>query len=144
MDEGFSSLFTVSDYSSPCNLLSLTYLKSGELRTTEDTHNTIVEQIRLSTVSGGTDKVKKAITATGVHDAGSAQAVEILLQMGKELRRRDTGRKPMSEAEIQKLLEEELAKQLEKNPINPLIGITGAAHHNCASHLILIVSCSRC
>jgi hypothetical protein len=60
--------------------------KAGKLRTPEDTTAAIREQLRLSTLSGGTDKAKKAATATGVNDASSAPVVDLLLEMGKELR----------------------------------------------------------
>jgi hypothetical protein len=81
----------------------------------------------LSTLSGGTDKVKKAATATGVNDAGSAPVIELLLEMGKELRRRGAGKTALPEAEIQKMLEDEMARLLQRHPINPLIGMRGVS-----------------
>ena len=107
--------------------------KAGKLRTPEDTTAAIREQLRLSTLSGGTDKAKKAATATGVNDASSAPVVDLLLEMGKELRRRGAGKTALPEAEIQKILEDEMVKQLKRNPINPLIGMRGMSSPYCIS-----------
>jgi hypothetical protein len=122
-DEGFATLFEVGIFSVQPS--SADYVKSGELRTPADTREAILEQLRLSTLSGGTDKVKKAATATGVNDASSAPVIELLLEMGKALRRRGVGKTALPEAEIQKILEDEMAKQLKRYPINPLIGMRG-------------------
>jgi hypothetical protein len=95
------------------------------MRTPEDTASTIRKQLKLSTLSGGTDKVKKFITATGIKDASSAAAIQLLLEMGKTLRQRGSGGSTMSETEIQNVLDDELAKKMALYPINPLIGMPG-------------------
>jgi hypothetical protein len=82
-DEGFAMLFEVWIFSVQTYIAD--YVQPGELQTPEDTRAAILEQLRLSTLSGGTDKVKKAATATGVSDASSAPVIELLLEMGKEL-----------------------------------------------------------
>jgi hypothetical protein len=75
----------------------------------------------MSTLPGGTDKVSKSTTATGINDTSSASVIQTLLEMGKRLRRE----KRMSEAQIHKILEDELAKHMLRDPINPLIGLAG-------------------
>jgi hypothetical protein len=43
--------------------LTVAVAKSGELQTPDDTENAIREQLKLATLSGGTDKVKKVVMA---------------------------------------------------------------------------------
>lgn len=106
-------------------------MKSGQLRTSEETKATILEQLRLSTRKGGTDKVKKSVTETGISDASCASVIESLLEMGKQLRKH---RAYATEADIQRMLEEELEKHMLRDPINPLIWLRG--EHSSFSHNI--------
>ena len=46
---------------------------------------TINEQINFSFVSGGTDRIKKSIQATGINDCILGIAIEPMLQLGKAL-----------------------------------------------------------
>ena len=112
-------------------LLALTAQQVCDLRTPESTKAIILEQLSLSTRSGGTDKVKKMTTASGINDSASSSVSKLLLDMGKELRRRDAGKVNLSEEEIHKILQDELAKHMSKNPINPLIGMPGQCAGKC-------------
>ena len=71
--------------------------------------------------------MKKSATATGISDNSLTPVIQLLLEMGKNLRKRQAGKAVMSDAEIQKIMEDELAKHMLKNPINPLIGMPGMA-----------------
>ena len=130
-DEGYATIFKVSPYFIPKCLCTADEqsIKSGQMRTPEDTNTTILKQLQLSTQSGGTEKVKKSTTATGISDASSASVVQSLLEMGKTLRKRGAGRSTMTELDIQKILEDELVKYMKLHPINPLIGMPGMFHN---------------
>jgi hypothetical protein len=110
-------------------------MKSSDLRKPEDTKATILEQLRLSTLSGGTDKVRKSLSTTGISDSTSAPIIQSLLDTGKELRKRQVGKVAMQEVEVQKLLGDELARRMLEDPINPLLGMPGASSaigtHDC-------------
>jgi hypothetical protein len=95
------------------------------LRTQEETLATIHEQLKLATKSGATDKVKKLTTSTGINDSSSAWLLQSLIEKGKNLRKKEPGKPALSEAAIQKILEEDLEQGLRKGPINPLIGLPG-------------------
>ena len=100
--------------------------KPAELRTPEKTKDQIYEHLRLATLPGGSQKVKDATATTGIRDTATAAIVDCLLEMGKSLRKRETGKQNMSEDQIRAKLEKELEELLIKSDINPLIGMPGA------------------
>lgn len=101
------------------------YLKPGTPRTVDDTAQQIREQLRLATLSGATDKLKAATSENGVRDSSTASAVNFVVEMGKLLRKPQTGPRTRSEVEIREILEKEMEEQLKKGDINPLIGMPG-------------------
>ncbi|KAF8428888.1 hypothetical protein L210DRAFT_3327899, partial [Boletus edulis BED1] len=107
--------------------------KSGDLRTPEDTRACIKRQIELSKLSGGTDKVNKSVSQTGVRDATSTAIVNRLLELGKALRKKTAGKPTMSEAQVTARLEHELESLLGGRSvddcINPLLRIRGLDVH---------------
>ncbi|KAF8433782.1 hypothetical protein L210DRAFT_3614045 [Boletus edulis BED1] len=107
--------------------------KSGNLRTPEDTRACIKRQIELSKLSGGTDKVNKSVSQTGVRDATSTAIVNRLLELGKALRKKTAGKPTMSEAQVTARLEHELESLLGGRSvddcINPLLRIRGLDVH---------------
>ncbi|KIK80276.1 hypothetical protein PAXRUDRAFT_15881 [Paxillus rubicundulus Ve08.2h10] len=103
--------------------------KSGELRTPSGTLADVKEQIELAKQSGGTEKVKKALSKTGTWDAASVAIIDHLLELGKQLRKREASTPAMPELEVRALLEREfeaaLAGQSIDDIINPLLGMAG-------------------
>ena len=51
----------------------------------EDTRAQIKRQIELSKLSGGTDKISKAVSQTGVHDTTCTAIINRMLTLGKVL-----------------------------------------------------------
>src|SRR5882757_5427246 len=88
----------------------------------------MMEHLKLATQSGGTEKVKNAISSTGINDAASLSVTKLLLEMGKALRKRTAGKSTIPEPQVLKELEDELERQLLRGPINPLIGMAGIVH----------------
>ncbi|KAG2063297.1 hypothetical protein BDR04DRAFT_1038375, partial [Suillus decipiens] len=112
------------------------YLKifeSGRLREPDDTRKHIYDQIALSKLSGGTEKVKNAVTSSGIRDAASASIVNHLLVLGKSLRKREAGKPALKEDEVRATLEKEFEDLLCGRPleefINPLLGMPGVNIH---------------
>ncbi|KAI6147785.1 hypothetical protein BKA82DRAFT_140319, partial [Pisolithus tinctorius] len=107
--------------------------EAGELRTQEKTLSEIKEQIEMSKLSGGTEKVKTAVSQTGTRDAATAAIVDRLLDLGKQLRKRDRGKPAIPEAEVRAQLEREfevaLAGRSLEDHINPLLGMAGVDVH---------------
>ncbi|KAG2128268.1 hypothetical protein DEU56DRAFT_872701 [Suillus clintonianus] len=115
-DEGYLKLFEI-----------------GELRRPEETIQQILEQIKLSKLSGGTTKVQAAVSSTGTRDTTSASIVNRLLELGKRLRKREPGKPAINEREVRQTLEREFEKMLGGLPvedhINPLLSMTGLNIH---------------
>ncbi|KAG1837152.1 hypothetical protein C8R48DRAFT_603980 [Suillus tomentosus] len=111
----------------------LEIFKCGELRTPEGTKMDILKQIELSKLSGGTEKVKNAVSLTGTRDAATTHIVSHLLELGKRLRKRQAGKPIMSEEDVRKQLEQEFEDMLHGSPledhINPLLGMPGVNIH---------------
>ncbi|KAG6376770.1 hypothetical protein JVT61DRAFT_1794 [Boletus reticuloceps] len=108
MDKGYNNIF-----------------QCGELRSPEDTRTQIKQQIELSKLSGGTDKVNKVVSQMGVRDTTCAMIINRMLPLGKVLRKRTAGKPAIPEAQVTTELEEEferlLGGQLVDDCINPLL-----------------------
>ncbi|KAF8346814.1 hypothetical protein F5887DRAFT_834375, partial [Amanita rubescens] len=112
-DEGYTSLF-----------------KPGRLRMPEETLQIINEQIDFSFISGGTDKIKKSVQATGVNDRVSGIAIESMLQLGKALRKGSS----IEESRIRDRLKNCYKERLMVDPdtkriVNPLLNMPGVNVH---------------
>ncbi|KAI9457503.1 hypothetical protein HD554DRAFT_2030027 [Boletus coccyginus] len=105
----------------------------GELRSPKDTRAEIKDQIQLSMLSGGTEKVKKAVSRSGIKDSATATIVDRLLVLGKMLRKKTAGGPRLSEAEVMTCLNSELdlllAGQSLDDRINPLLSMPGINIH---------------
>lgn len=87
----------------------------------------INEQINFSFISGGTDKIKKSVQATGINDRILAIALEPVLQLGKSLRKQSSG---VEESRILIRLKACYRQHLTADPdikriINPLLDMRG-------------------
>lgn len=122
---GYESIFKVTFFSLRWTERILIRYQSAELRTPDDTQATICEQLRLAILPGGTEKVKSATASTGIRDSTTASIINYLLELGKSLRKRETGKQAISEEEIQARLTQEMEDQLRSCSINPLIGMPG-------------------
>src|SRR5215472_8049661 len=109
----------------PANNYNTLYIsqKAGQMRTPEATKDAILTQLKLSTQRSGTDKVKRAVTTTGVNDTSASAVIQRLLDKAKDLRKCEPGKPVMPESEVIHILETELEKQMLQEPINPLIGL---------------------
>ena len=80
-------------------------------------------------LSGGTEKVRSAVSRSGVRDAVTSVIVNRLLELGKTLRKRTAGKPTLPEADITARLQNELdvllGGQSIDDRINPLLGIRG-------------------
>jgi hypothetical protein len=83
------------------------------------------QQLQLSTVSGGTEKVKNATASTGIKDSSTLGVINSLLELGKRLQKPEAGKEKMTEEQIRMTLEKQLEDELLKHTINPLIGVAG-------------------
>ncbi|KAI9571213.1 hypothetical protein HD554DRAFT_1998148, partial [Boletus coccyginus] len=105
----------------------------GELCSPKDTRAEIKDQIQLSMLSGGTEKVKKAVSRSGIKDSATATIVDRLLVLGKMLRKKTAGGPRLSEAEVMTRLNSELdlllAGQSLDDRINPLLSMPGINIH---------------
>ena len=105
----------------------------GELHTPDDTHAQIKQQIQLSMLSGGTEKVRSAVSHSGVQDAATSAIVNRLLELGKALQKRTAGKRVLPEADVTACLWNELdvllGGQSIDDHINPLLGIRGLDVH---------------
>ena len=99
----------------------------------EDTRSQIKHQIWLSMLSGGTEKVRSAISQSGIRDAATSAIVNRLLELGKALQRKTAGKPTLPEADITAHLQNELdallGGQSIDDRINPLLGIRGLDIH---------------
>ncbi|KAF8430572.1 hypothetical protein L210DRAFT_1019310 [Boletus edulis BED1] len=105
----------------------------GEIRSPEDTRTQIKRQVELSKLSGGTDKVNKVVSQTGVRDTTCATIINRMLTLGKVLRKRMAGKPAIPEAQVTAELEEEFERLLGGRSvddcINPLLGMRGLDIH---------------
>lgn len=75
--------------------------------------------------SGGEKAVKAVVTETGVKDALASSVISQATTIGRELRRQQIGRVPMSEDQVKSMLETMIEKQAEEGGINPLLSLPG-------------------
>ncbi|KIJ13571.1 hypothetical protein PAXINDRAFT_80772 [Paxillus involutus ATCC 200175] len=111
-DEGYADIF-----------------KCGELHTPGGTLAEIKEQIELSKVSGGTEKVKNAISKSGTHDAATTAVVNRILELGKQLRKRKAGKTAIPESELEREFKTLLGGLSIDEHINPLLGVPSLDIH---------------
>ncbi|KAG2097248.1 uncharacterized protein F5147DRAFT_747487 [Suillus discolor] len=74
--------------------------KSAELRTPEETLAQVKEQVELAKLPGGTTKIQSAVASTGTQYAATSAIINCLLELGKQLRKREAGKPPISEADV--------------------------------------------
>ena len=101
-DEGYESLFHVCYFFS-CDLEifnKIIGLQPGVICKPENTAKQIQKQQCLLTLSGGTEKIKNAVAATGVKDTLTMVIVNYTLDMGKKLQKTVEGKVKIPEAEI--------------------------------------------
>ena len=102
--------------------------KPGKLRTPEETLQIINEQINLSFISGGTDKIKKSVQATGISDHISGLTIEPMLQLGKTLRKNSSIEESMIRERLKDCYKEHLMADPDlKRIVNPLLDMPGAS-----------------
>ncbi|KAL4077477.1 hypothetical protein J3A83DRAFT_4356530 [Scleroderma citrinum] len=93
----------------------------------------VEEQIRLSRLPGGTEKVKTHISKTGTHDSATTSIIGHLLEPGRCLRKCQAGKTSIPEDEVHAQLEQEFEELLGglslDNHINPLLGMAGLNVH---------------
>src|ERR1700722_848711 len=128
-DEGYNQLFSVS-----CYLLSFAYRltpisQEQEARTPSETAAQIQAQALATTQSGSTEKVKKMVTTTGIRDTTTTPIINVVLDMGKKLRKRESGQEITPEADIQAKLVKALDDCHYREAGNPLIGMAGEQCH---------------
>ena len=84
-------------------------------------------------LSGGTEKVRSAVSHSGVRDTATSVIVNRLLELGKALRKRMAGKSVLSEADVTARLQDKLdallGGQSIDDRINPLLGIRGLDIH---------------
>ena len=81
----------------------------------------IKQQIELSKLFGGTDKVNQSVSQSGIHDTTSATIVNSILVLGKTLQKRTAGKPSMSKAQVTACLEHKLESLLGSQSIDDLI-----------------------
>ncbi|KAL0575645.1 hypothetical protein V5O48_006330 [Marasmius crinis-equi] len=112
-DEGFLSLF-----------------RPGIPRTPEKTTGHINELLRLSTLSGAQTKIKNYKEATGVSNSTSGAAMQAIVDLGKTLYdKANLESMGMKKEDVERQLQDEVARAVQGNGINPLIGMPGVDMH---------------
>lgn len=104
-------------------------LQSGNIRTPEETANTVRQQFETAMLSGASEKVKNSMSSTGIRDTASASILNTLLELGKKLRKRVAGSPAIPENEVRIAIEKEFEQLLQggklDDAINPLLGMHG-------------------
>lgn len=99
----------------------------------EETLAQVKEQIELAKLPGGTTKVQSAVASTGTRDAATSAIINRLLELGKQLRKREAGKPVISEADVRVRLGRELEAALDGHSlddhINPLLGMPSVDVH---------------
>ena len=132
-DKGYTDIFQVLLKTSHLHNRLTMFVQCGELHAPKDTRTQIKHQIQLSILSGGTEKVRSAVSQSGIKDAATAAIIDQLLELGKVLRKRTAGKPAVPQADITAHLENELdvllrGKSIDDH-INPLLGIQGLDIH---------------
>lgn len=78
----------------------------------------------LALLSGGGDKIKKAVSSHGARDPLATPIINAIVNLGKELRKK-AEESELTEEEIEAILVKELANRRKDN-LNPLLGMPGA------------------
>ncbi|KAG1730147.1 uncharacterized protein EDB91DRAFT_1239152 [Suillus paluster] len=93
----------------------------------------VCQQFETALCSGAAGKIAAATTSTGVRDSLSSSLINTLVELGKKLRKRDTGQSALAESEVCAKLEDELEHLLQSrtcyDAINPLLGMNGLNIH---------------
>ncbi|KAG1837183.1 hypothetical protein DFJ58DRAFT_718936 [Suillus subalutaceus] len=114
--DGYCSLFT-----------------SGNLRTPENTMAQIRQQFETTLKSGASEKIKNLVSSTGIRDSASSSILNVLVELGKKLRKHAAGTQAMPEAEVTAVLEKDFTELLQgkklDDAINPLLGMQGLDIH---------------
>ncbi|KAG1873405.1 hypothetical protein C8R48DRAFT_594331, partial [Suillus tomentosus] len=115
-DEGYNSIFV-----------------PGQLRTPAGTAAEIRAQFVTALNSGASEKIKKSVSSTGVKDTMTGYILDVIVEMGKKLRKRVAGVQPKPESEVKAILNKELEDLLRgsalDDAINPLLGVEGFNVH---------------
>jgi hypothetical protein len=98
-------------------------------RTPAETKEEILKQISTSTLPGAQTKIENMRQATGIRDNAVQGIIDVVVEMGKHLRKVKNGEHKLTEAAIQKKLEAKLDELLRyrsaEDLINPLLGLAG-------------------
>ncbi|KAG1857243.1 hypothetical protein C8R48DRAFT_607455 [Suillus tomentosus] len=93
----------------------------------------VKEQVELAKLPGGTTKVQSTVASTGTRDAATSAIINCLLELGKQLRKHEARKPPISEADVRVWLERELEAALNgcslDDHINPLLGMPNVNIH---------------
>lgn len=102
-DEGFPCFFKVGSVPLRHPFLQsdadLTF-ELGEPRTVESTRLNIQDTLELSVISGAQKKVKTAVATHGTRDSLTTSAVDMVVQLGKAIRKRARTTGHISESQI--------------------------------------------
>ncbi|KAL0567444.1 hypothetical protein V5O48_014549 [Marasmius crinis-equi] len=103
---------------------------AGKPRTPQNTAGHIHEMFRLSTQTGAQTKIKAYKEQTGVNDSTNAAAMQSIVELGKVLYDKthleNTG---LKREDIERQLQEEVARAIDTHGINPLIGMPAVDMH---------------
>lgn len=128
-EEGFPTILEVSYYNMSvtrdgvCDLC----FQPGESKNVQAVREIVTRQLELACMPGGEAQVKALNMQTGIKDSLATSVIEQVLQLGKELRRKQTGRRPMQEDDVQKVLHSIVENSLDKGGINPLLSMPGTS-----------------
>lgn len=85
----------------------------------------ILRQLELACLPGGESQIKSLTTQTGVKDSLANSVIDQVLQLGKELRRKQIGRPQMKEEDIQRVLKSIVQNSTSQGGVNPLLSLPG-------------------
>ncbi|KAG1804512.1 uncharacterized protein BJ212DRAFT_1449734 [Suillus subaureus] len=115
-DEGYKSIFM-----------------PGKLRTPAGTAEEIHAQFSSVLALGATEKIKKSVASSGMKDMTTGYILEMVVELGKKLRKWGAGVQAKPEAEVKAILEKQLKDLLQgvmlDDAINPLLGMEGFNVH---------------
>ncbi|KAF8062389.1 hypothetical protein FPV67DRAFT_1422187 [Lyophyllum atratum] len=102
-------------------------LKEGEPRTSQETTDTVLEQILMALQPNVSTSLAEAVRLSGVKDALAQPIIDLLVKLGQDLRKTNPDGSQHSPEEVQAILTEELRKHQTKGNgiINPLLDMDG-------------------